>query len=82
MFIEGVENVDEGIDNESINTLVSERHMNDTSDDDTKGDSNYVRSDAVQKEIEAISSEDSGEYDDFRSFVHEPFRYTAVMRVF
>lgn len=80
-FIEGVEDLGEDTDNESIGTLISKRDTDDTSDDDTKGDSNYVRSDAEQRETEATSSEDSGEYDDLRSLVHERFRYKAVMRV-
>lgn len=79
--IEGVEDSGEDTDNESISTLVSERNMDNTGNDNTKGDSNYVRSDAEQRETEATRSEDSGEYDDLQGFVHEPFRYKAVMRV-
>ncbi len=80
-FIEGVEDPGEDTDNESISTLVSERDTDNTSDDDTKGDSDYNRSDAEQGETEATNSEDSGEYDDLGSLVHEPFRYKAVMRI-
>lgn len=80
-FIEGVEDLGEDTDNESISTLFSERDTDNTSDDDTKGDSNYVRSDAEQRETEATSSDDSSEYDDLRSLIHKPFRYKAMMRV-
>ena len=80
-FIEDVEDLGEDTDNETISTLVSERDTDNTSDDDTKGDSNYVRSDAEQGETEATSSEGSGDYDDLRSLVLERFRYKAVMRV-
>lgn len=45
-FIEDVEDLGEDTDNETISTLVSERDTDNTSNDDTKGDSNYVRFDA------------------------------------
>lgn len=80
-FIEGVEELGEDIDNESLSTLVSESDTDDIRDDDTKGDSNDVRSDAEQRETETTSSEDSDENDNFQRFVHEGFRYKAVMRV-
>ena len=80
-FIEGVEDLGEDTDNESSSTLVSESDTDEIRDDDTQSDSKDVRSDAEQREPEATSSEDSDENDNFQRFVHEGFRYKAVMRV-
>ena len=45
-FIEDIEDLGEDTDNKTISILVSKRDTNNTSNDNTKGDSNYVRSDA------------------------------------
>lgn len=77
---EGIEDLGEDTDNESVSTIDTWLERDSNSDDDTKGDSDHVRSKAEQTATEAISNEDFGDDYGFRNVASE-YRYRAAIRV-